>query len=289
MRRVDLAESILLTASGITRLLEGLERSGLVGAGALRYRPPGRLRASDRGGRREAPRGRPHPRRRHRVALRRALLGRGAGHALLAPVPSPGRRERGRGVQPARARRSRPGGVILAGMTETKITLPESAIPERWYNIAADMPNRPQPVLHPGTGEPVGPDDLAPLFPMDLILQEVSTDARDRRSRTRSATSTASGGRRRSTARSGSSRRSAPARASSTSTRASSPAGSHKPNTAVAQAYYVEGVGPRRASPPRPAPASGGARSRSPRSSSASSARSTWSRSRTSRSRTAAR
>ena len=61
-------------------------------------------------------------------------------------------------------------------MTETKITLPESAIPERWYNIAADMPNRPQPVLHPGTGEPVGPDDLSPLFPMDLILQEVSTD-----------------------------------------------------------------------------------------------------------------
>jgi tryptophan synthase beta chain len=39
------------------------------------------------------------------------------------------------------------------------------------------MPNRPQPVLHPGTGEPVGPDDLAPLFPMELILQEVSTDA----------------------------------------------------------------------------------------------------------------
>ncbi|MGH3045924.1 MAG: TrpB-like pyridoxal phosphate-dependent enzyme, partial [Gaiellaceae bacterium] len=48
-------------------------------------------------------------------------------------------------------------------MNETKITLPESAIPERWYNIQADMPNRPQPVLHPGTGEPVGPDDLAPL------------------------------------------------------------------------------------------------------------------------------
>ncbi|HXV35415.1 MAG TPA: hypothetical protein VD769_15510, partial [Gaiellaceae bacterium] len=62
-------------------------------------------------------------------------------------------------------------------MTETKITLPESAIPERWYNIAADMPSAPQPVLHPGTGQPIGPDDLAPLFPMDLILQEVSTDA----------------------------------------------------------------------------------------------------------------
>jgi len=58
----------------------------------------------------------------------------------------------------------------------TKILLPESEIPTRWYNIASDMPNRPQPVLHPGTGEPVGPDDLAPLFPMELILQEVSTD-----------------------------------------------------------------------------------------------------------------
>jgi tryptophan synthase beta chain len=59
-------------------------------------------------------------------------------------------------------------------MTETKVLLPESALPARWYNIAADMPNRPQPVLHPGTGQPVGPDDLAPLFPMELILQEVS-------------------------------------------------------------------------------------------------------------------
>jgi tryptophan synthase beta chain len=62
-------------------------------------------------------------------------------------------------------------------VSETKPTLPESAIPARWYNIQADMPSRPQPVLHPGTGEPVGPDDLAPLFPMDLILQEVSEEA----------------------------------------------------------------------------------------------------------------
>jgi tryptophan synthase beta chain len=51
-------------------------------------------------------------------------------------------------------------------MRETKVLLPESALPERWYNIAADMPNRPQPVRHPGTGQPVGPEDLAPLFPM---------------------------------------------------------------------------------------------------------------------------
>ena len=62
-------------------------------------------------------------------------------------------------------------------MDATKFLLPESALPERWYNIQADLPNPAQPVLHPGTGEPIGPDDLAPLFPMALILQEVSQDA----------------------------------------------------------------------------------------------------------------
>jgi tryptophan synthase beta chain len=60
---------------------------------------------------------------------------------------------------------------------QTKFLLDESQLPRRWYNVRADMPNPPQPVLHPGTGEPVGPDDLAPLFPMELILQEVSEDA----------------------------------------------------------------------------------------------------------------
>ena len=127
-------------------------------------------------------------------------------------------------------------------MTETKITLPESAIPERWYNIAADMPNPPQPVLHPGTGEPVGPDDLAPLFPMDLILQEVSQDAevpipdavRDiyrlwrptplyRAHRLEAALGTRS--------------------RIFYKYEGASPAGSHKPNTAVAQAYYVKDSG----------------------------------------------
>jgi tryptophan synthase beta chain len=58
----------------------------------------------------------------------------------------------------------------------TKITLPESEIPTHWYNIVADLPVPPPPVLHPGTHEPIGPDDLAPLFPMDLILQEVNQD-----------------------------------------------------------------------------------------------------------------
>jgi tryptophan synthase beta chain len=124
-------------------------------------------------------------------------------------------------------------------MTETKYTLPESAIPERWYNIQADMPNPPQPVLHPGTGQPVGPDDLAPLFPMELILQEVSQDAeipipepiRDvyrlwrptplfRAHRLEAALGTKSH--------------------IYYKYEGVSPAGSHKPNTAVAQAYYVK-------------------------------------------------
>jgi tryptophan synthase beta chain len=58
----------------------------------------------------------------------------------------------------------------------TKIILPESEMPTHWYNIVPDLPTPPPPVLHPGTHEPVGPDDLAPLFPMDLILQEVSSE-----------------------------------------------------------------------------------------------------------------
>jgi tryptophan synthase beta chain len=132
-------------------------------------------------------------------------------------------------------------------MNDTKVTLPESAIPARWYNILADMPNRPQPMLHPGTGEPVGPDDLAPLFPMDLILQEVSEDAEigipepirdvyrlwrptplyrahrlERELGTRSRIFYKYEG--------------------------VSPAGSHKPNTAVAQAYYVKQEGRTRVS-----------------------------------------
>ena len=59
---------------------------------------------------------------------------------------------------------------------QVKYVLDESRLPEAWYNLAADLPEPPPPVLHPGTGQPVGPDDLAPLFPMQIILQEVSTD-----------------------------------------------------------------------------------------------------------------
>lgn len=61
-------------------------------------------------------------------------------------------------------------------MKTRKITLSENEIPENWYNIMADMPNKPLPPLHPGTREPIGPDALAPLFPMALIMQEVATE-----------------------------------------------------------------------------------------------------------------
>ena len=124
-------------------------------------------------------------------------------------------------------------------MERTKFLLDESQLPQRWYNIRADMPSAPRPVLHPGTGEPVGPDDLAPLFPMELILQEVSQDAevaipdaiRDvyrlwrptplyRAHRLEQALGTRS--------------------RIFYKYEGVSPAGSHKPNTAVAQAYYVK-------------------------------------------------
>jgi tryptophan synthase beta chain len=118
-----------------------------------------------------------------------------------------------------------------------KYTLSESELPEAWYNVAADLPEPPAPVLHPGTGQPVGPDDLAPLFPMEVILQEVSIEARIaipeevravyrqwrptplyRARRLEQALDT-------------------PARIFY-KYEGVSPTGSHKPNTAVAQAYY---------------------------------------------------
>jgi tryptophan synthase beta chain len=64
----------------------------------------------------------------------------------------------------------------LAEVQQHKVVLDESEMPTRWYNIIPDLPTPPPPPLHPGTREPVGPDDLAPLFPMALILQEVTTD-----------------------------------------------------------------------------------------------------------------
>ena len=59
---------------------------------------------------------------------------------------------------------------------QTKFLLNESQMPKAWYNLQADLPKPLPVVLHPGTMQPVGPDDLAPLFPMELILQEVSIE-----------------------------------------------------------------------------------------------------------------
>jgi len=58
----------------------------------------------------------------------------------------------------------------------TKILLTENEMPRQWYNIMADMPNKPLPPLNPATGKPVGPEDLSVIFPMELIRQEVSTE-----------------------------------------------------------------------------------------------------------------
>ena len=61
-------------------------------------------------------------------------------------------------------------------METIQYNLPQSRIPQAWYNILADLPRPLAPPLHPGTLQPIGPDDLAPLFPMGLILQEVSAE-----------------------------------------------------------------------------------------------------------------
>src|SRR6187431_562382 len=127
----------------------------------------------------------------------------------------------------------------------TKFVLDEDHIPRAWYNIAADLPVAPSPYLHPATLEPIGPGDLAPLFPMALILQEVSQDREIEIPE--------------------------PVREAYTLYRPSplyrahrlekaldtpahiyykyegvSPAGSHKPNTALAQAFYNKEQGVRR-------------------------------------------
>jgi len=124
-----------------------------------------------------------------------------------------------------------------------KFLLGEERIPKRWYNIAADLPQALPPVLHPGTLKPVGPDDLAPLFPMALIMQEVSQEreveipepVRDIYRMWRPTPLY---------------RAEALEKALGTTAKiyykyeGVSPAGSHKPNTAVPQAFYnkQEGV-----------------------------------------------
>jgi tryptophan synthase beta chain len=57
-----------------------------------------------------------------------------------------------------------------------RIQLTDKEMPRQWYNIVADMPNKPLPPLHPGTKQPIGPEDLAAIFPMELIKQEVATE-----------------------------------------------------------------------------------------------------------------
>ena len=125
---------------------------------------------------------------------------------------------------------------------QVKYTLEESQIPKFWYNIVADLPKPPHAVLHPGTKQPVGPSDLEPLFPMELILQEVSAEreieipqpVRDifrmwrpspliRARRLEQALGT-------------------PAKIYF-KYEGVSPAGSHKPNTAVPQAWYNKQAG----------------------------------------------
>src|SRR5687767_7889497 len=64
----------------------------------------------------------------------------------------------------------------MANDTTVKFLLDESQLSEAWYNVQADLPTPLLPPLHPGTGQPIGPEDLAPLFPMELIKQEVSQE-----------------------------------------------------------------------------------------------------------------
>ena len=126
---------------------------------------------------------------------------------------------------------------------QKKYLLDEKDIPEKWYNVQADMPNPMLPPLHPGTKEPVGPEDLAPLFPMELIKQEVSQEkwieipeeVRDVYKEWRSTPLVRASGLEKLL--------DTPAKIYY-KYEGVSPAGSHKPNTAVAQAFYnmQEGV-----------------------------------------------
>src|SRR6202162_1703566 len=130
-------------------------------------------------------------------------------------------------------------------MYPIQYNLPQDRIPRAWYNILPDLPQPLAPVLHPGTLKPIGPDDLAPLFPISLILQEVSTEREIeipdeirqvyaqwrpsplyRARRLEKALDT-------------------PAKIYY-KYEGVSPAGSHKPNTAVAQAYYNKKEGTKR-------------------------------------------
>jgi tryptophan synthase beta chain len=130
-------------------------------------------------------------------------------------------------------------------MKQVKVFLTEDEIPKQWYNIQADLPDPLQPPIHPATGEPIGPDALAPVFPMNLIEQEVSQerwiDIPDEVMEKyllwrptplyRAYSLEESLG--------------TPARIYYKN-EGVSPPGSHKPNTAVAQAYYNKAFGIKR-------------------------------------------
>jgi tryptophan synthase beta chain len=129
--------------------------------------------------------------------------------------------------------------------TPRRFMLPDSELPTHYYNIGADLPEPVPPPLHPGTREPIGPEMLAPLFPMELIKQEVSAEryieipepVREVYRIYRPSPLIRALGLERAL--------DTPARIYY-KYEGVSPAGSHKPNTAVAQAYYNQAEGVRR-------------------------------------------
>jgi tryptophan synthase beta chain len=130
-------------------------------------------------------------------------------------------------------------------MEQIKYLLNEDQMPTAWYNIQADLPEPLPPVLHPGTGQPIGPEDLAPLFPMELIMQEVSQEryieipeeVRQIYCQWRPSPLYR--------ARQLEKALDTPAKIYY-KYEGVSPTGSHKPNTAVAQAYYNKQAGVKR-------------------------------------------
>ena len=130
-------------------------------------------------------------------------------------------------------------------MRTRKILLTEDEIPQQWYNIQPHLPNPLLPPLHPGTKQPIGPEDLAPLFPMELIKQEVSQEPwidipdaiRDVYSLWRPTPLYRAYGLEKLL--------DTPAKLYY-KYEGTSPSGSHKPNTAVAQAYYNQAEGVKR-------------------------------------------
>ena len=130
---------------------------------------------------------------------------------------------------------------------QVKFVLDETHIPKAWYNLTSDLPKPLPPVLHPGTKQPIGPADLAPLFPMELIMQEVSAEryidipepVRDIYRMWRPSPLVR--------ARRLEQKLGTPAKIYFKN-EGVSPAGSHKPNTAVAQAWYNQQAGIKRLS-----------------------------------------